>query len=128
QRPGKPATLVDLDRETHGVVCVDLSDHLTVRGAVLDLDGNVLARKNLPREGATGDAAIELTATLAEQLRQAATITLLGIGIGTPGVVDDHGVVRTAQNLGWSHIALKSIVEARTGVRTVVTNDANAAA
>ena len=46
QRPGKPAILVDLARDAHAVLCLDLSNHERFRGAVLDLDGNVLARRD----------------------------------------------------------------------------------
>lgn len=128
QRPGKPAILVDLARSAHSVICIDLSDHLLVRGAVMDLDGSVLARAETPLDGAAGDAARDLTASLALELKERTEVPLLGLGVGTPGVVDDEGVVRTAPNLGWSNLPLRTILEERTGLPTVVANDANIAA
>lgn len=133
QRPGKPAILIDLDREAHAVVALDLSDHLRLRGAVLNLSGRVLARAEAPRTDASGDAvtgdeAIELAVELATTLQAATELPLLGLGVGTPGVVDDTGVVRTAANLGWAGLPLRQILQDRTGLPTVVANDANVAA
>ena len=62
------------------------------------------------------------------QLQGATELPLLGLGVGTPGVVDDDGVVRTAPNLGWDGLPLRRILEERTGLPTVVANDANVAA
>ena len=41
-RPGKPAVLLDINRSAHQIVGVDLSDHDRFRGAVMDLDGELL--------------------------------------------------------------------------------------
>lgn len=128
QRPGKPAILVDLAREAHAAVCIDLSDHLLVRGAVIRLDGEVLAHRDAPLDGATGDAALELAIGLAVELQAASEVPLLGVGIGTPGVTDDDGVVRTAPNLGWENLHLRAAVEERTGLPVSVGNDANVSA
>ena len=130
QRPGKPATLVDLARDKHAVLALDLSDHSRIRGAVMTIAGEVLTRAVVPHDGATGELACELTLGLALQLQQQLSpkISLLGLGVGTPGVVSDGGVVRTAQNLGWQDLPLRSILEKRTGLSTAVGNDANVAA
>ncbi|QIK63912.1 ROK family transcriptional regulator [Leucobacter viscericola] len=130
QRPGKPATLVDLARDSHAVLALDLSDHRRLRGAVMTIAGEVLARAEATNDGAVGDEACSLTVNLALQLQQQVdpAISLLGLGVGTPGVVDDEGVVRTAQNLAWDDLPLQAILEERTGLPTVVANDANVAA
>lgn len=127
-RPGKPAILVDLARNSHAVLCLDFSDHLRFRGAVLDLDGNVITRSDIERDGATGEAAVQLAIELALALKTVCTTPLLGIGVGTPGVVDDHGVIRTAPNLGWDHLPLQQILFEETGIPTIVANDANVSA
>ena len=43
-RPGKPATLLDLNRGAFQIIGIDLSEYATFRGAVLDLDGQILHR------------------------------------------------------------------------------------
>ncbi|GAA2842303.1 putative NBD/HSP70 family sugar kinase [Leucobacter komagatae] len=132
-RPGKPAILVDLARSAHAIVALDLSDEKLLRGAVVDLAGRTLARAEAPRlddagNAVTGDAACDLVSELAVALRDASEIPLLGLGVGTPGVVDDEGVVRVAPNLGWEGLPLKRILTARTGLPTSIGNDANVAA
>lgn len=132
-RPGKPAILVDLARSSHAVVALDLSDEQVLRGAVIDLTGRTLARAERPRFDAAGDAVIgdaacELVVDLALALRDASDIPLLGIGVGTPGIVDDDGVVRVAPNFGWEGLPLRQILTERTGIPTTVGNDANVAA
>lgn len=128
QRPGKPAILVDIARDAHAVLCLDLSNHERFRGALLDLNGNVLEKRDAERAGATGDAAVSLAIELALKLQPMSPLPLLGIGVGTPGVVDDRGIVRTAPNFGWTSVPLQRLLSERTGVPTFVANDANASA
>lgn len=127
-RPGKPATLLDLNREAFQIIGIDLSDHATFRGAVLDLDGQVLSRAELPLDAATGADAAALVVSLAEQLIAAATLPVLGVGVGSPGVVDLAGVVLSAPNLGWENLQLRALLAERFSLPVVVANDANAAA
>lgn len=127
-RPGKPATLLDLNRSAFQIIGIDLSQYATFRGAVLDLDGNVLARAELPLEGRTGRDATALVIRLAEQLVAAATLPVLGVGVGSPGVVDLAGVVLTAPNLQWDAEDLQGILAAHFTLPVVVANDANVAA
>lgn len=133
QRPGKPAILVDLARDKHTVIAIDLSDNRVLRGAVMDLSGRTLARTEAPRYDTTGVAvtgedACELVVSLALELRDATSLPILGLGVGTPGITDELGNVRTAPNFGWQNLPLRQILADRTGLRTVVANDANAAA
>jgi predicted NBD/HSP70 family sugar kinase/biotin operon repressor len=127
-RPGKPATMLDLNRQAFQILGVDLSAHETFRGAVIDLDGAVLARAELALEARTGADATALVLELVASLVERATLPLLGIGIGSPGIVDLGGVVLSAPNLGWVDEPLESTLTARFGVPVVVANDANAAA
>src|SRR6187402_2578402 len=46
-RPGKPATLLDINRTGFQILGLDLSDHATFRGAVLDLDGSILEHREV---------------------------------------------------------------------------------
>jgi predicted NBD/HSP70 family sugar kinase len=127
-RPGKPATLLDLDRGAFSIVGIDLSEYARFRGALLDLDGTILERAELALAGSKGDEAATKVIALVEGLLTRATRPILGIGVGSPGVVDLSGVVLTAPNLGWLGRDLKGELAARFGAPVVVTNDANAAA
>jgi predicted NBD/HSP70 family sugar kinase len=124
---GKPPTLVGLLADAVHIVALDLSPDDRMTGAVLDLLGQVKARAEVPRNGACGEEAIRLAVRLAQQLRGATDRPLLGIGVGTPGVVDSLGVVIDAPNLGWADVDLTGILRRELGAPVYVANDANTA-
>jgi predicted NBD/HSP70 family sugar kinase len=126
-RPGKPATLIDLNRAGFQIIGLDLSEHAVFRGAVLDLDGTILARAEVALDHSVGEEALALVVDLTRRLVDAATAPLLGIGVGSPGVVDLGGVVLTAPNLGWVDVALQQRLTDEFGIGVIVANDANAA-
>jgi len=126
-RPGKPAILVDINRQGLQVIGVDLSSESDLRAAVLDLDGNILERLERPVGTATGQAVVEQVLELVAETAGRATAPLLGIGVGTPGIVTGDGVVLTAPNLGWSEVPVRELLEKHTGLPTLVSNDADAA-
>jgi predicted NBD/HSP70 family sugar kinase len=124
--PGKPAILVDLDREGHRIIGLDLSGTGLLLGAVLTLDGEIVARHETPVPADRADILGAVT-ELARTLIADAHAPVLGVGVGTPGVVDDHGVVLTAPNFGWTRVDLEGILTAALGLPVLVANDANAA-
>jgi predicted NBD/HSP70 family sugar kinase len=126
-RPGKPATLVDVNRTGLQAIGVDLAAHEVLRAAVLDLDGNILARAERPIGDDTGDAITARVLELVDEIVSAATAPILGIGVGTPGIVVSGGVVDTAPNLGWRDVPLRDLIADATGLPVFVVNDADAA-
>jgi predicted NBD/HSP70 family sugar kinase len=127
-RPGKPATLLGINRTGHCIIGIDLSGAESFLGALLDLDGDVIERRETPLDDATGPEALDRVVILAQQLVAAAQTPVLGIGVGSPGIVDLDGVVLTAPNLGWTGVALQARLTEATGLPVFVANDANAAA
>ncbi|MGO4300997.1 ROK family transcriptional regulator [Leifsonia sp. RAF41] len=132
-RPGKPAVLLDINRSAHQIIGVDLSDHDRFRGAVMDLDGVIIASAEImladhDGRAATGQDALGKVEELVDRLVAAATTPILGVGVGSPGVVDLSGTILTAPNLGWTGLALQQLLASRTGLPVIVANDANAAA
>jgi len=126
-RPGKPATLIDVDRAAFHIVGIDLSEHQRFVGAVVDLDGGIVSRAEVAHDGATGEAAVVLVTDLVRRLLASTTTPVLGIGVGSPGVVDPLGVVRSAPNLGWTDVALQARLQAEFALPVHVANDANVA-
>lgn len=126
-RPGKPATVVDINRAGRQTIGIDLAEHDLLRAAVLDLDGNILARAQRPLGDARGARVETLVLELAEAIVAAATAPVLGIGVGTPGLVGPDGVVERAPNLGWNDVPLGRLLTERTGLPVFVVNDADAA-
>ena len=126
-RPGKPAPLLDINRGGLQIVGLDLSEYSVFRGAVLDLDGQILERAEASLAGSTGAEATAKVIALAEALVSRTTVPILGMGVGSPGVVDPAGVVLSAPNLGWSDEHLQDVLAARFGIPVIVGNDARAA-
>jgi len=127
-RPGKPATLLDINRTGFAIVGLDLSYDAIFRGALMDLDGTVLHREQSDVAGVSGDAAVAAVTELLDRLVAQATVPVLGIGVGTPGVVSAEGVILSAPNLGWTDVPLQSMLAAHSGLPVQVANDANVAA
>jgi predicted NBD/HSP70 family sugar kinase len=126
-RPGKPATLLDINRRGFQILGLDLSDHAVLRGGVLDLDGHILERREVRLDNASGRAVVDKVLALTRELIAAAGAPILGVGVGSPGVVDLGGTVISAPNLGWSDLPLQTLLEEATGLPVLVANDANAA-
>lgn len=125
-RPGKPAMMLEFNEHAHQTVTLDLSHSTLYRGAVLDLGGTVVARRDVEIGDSTGTDALAKVVGLVGALRDQVTAPLLGVGIGTPGIVDPAGVVLSAPNLGWKDLGLQSVLVGHFSCPVVVSNDANA--
>lgn len=125
---GKPPTLLEVNANAYRLLCLDLGSR-EFRGTLINLRGGVTERAHFATEGRTGNEALELVYKLVEHLRAASPVPLLGIGVGTPGLVDPHrGVVRQAVNLNWHDLPLKSLLENQFGTPAHIANDSQAAA
>lgn len=125
---GKPPIQVRLVDDARQLICLDLSDD-DFRGAVVNLRGEFLYRRVLPLQHRRGQAALQAVYQLVEALSAQATAPILGIGIGTPGLVDARrGIVRQAVNRGWSDLPLKDLLYQRYQLPVYVGNDSHVAA
>ena len=125
---GKPPIQVQLDVNSRNLICVDLSNEI-FRGAIVNLRGEILHTEKLPLNHRRGEAALEAVYQLVDLLKQQAAAPILGIGIGTPGLVDIHqGVVLQAVNRGWENLPLTDLMESRYQVPVYVANDSQVAA
>ncbi|RLP75490.1 ROK family transcriptional regulator [Mycetocola tolaasinivorans] len=126
-RPGKPATLLSLNVNAFHLIGMDLSDKVAFHAARFDLSGAIIERASHPRGSAVGDDALEIVYSLVDGLIADRSAPILGIGVGSPGVVDGNGRIRTAPNLGWHDLPLRDLLEARFALPVTVANDANTA-
>ncbi len=125
---GKPPILLNIVDDARHLIGIDLASG-EFRGAVVNLRGEIRHRVSLPLRDQDGAAALELVYKLIDALRTATDRPLLGIGIGTPGLMDTlNGVVRWAVNLGWRDLALRDLLQERYGLPVYVANDCHAAA
>ena len=108
-RPGKPATLLAINPDVFTTVAVDLSQPGEFHGSLLTLDGSEI-RHAVVDGNARGDGAVAQVLGLVAQLAESTTIPIGGIGIGTPGIVDDSGVVLETPHLGWRRLAPADVV------------------
>ncbi len=53
---------------------------------------------------------------------------IIGVGIGVPGPVNNHGIVNKCVNLGWGETNIPEILSSLTGLPVKAGNDANVAA
>ncbi|SKC77795.1 ROK family transcriptional regulator [Krasilnikoviella flava] len=128
RRVGKPAILVGMRTDAYQIVAVDLSDDAVMRGAVMTLTGEAVVRRSLPVAGQVGDELVGLLTRFARTLISAATRPVIGVGVGSPGVVDDSGRVIEAPNRQWTDLPLAAILTDRLALPVHVANDANSAA
>ena len=126
-RVGKPPTLVGLAADSTHIIGIDLSATDRMTGAVINLAGTVQARHEIAVEGAVGEAAVALVHRLASELIAMTDRPILGVGVGSPGVVDAAGTVIDAPNLAWTDTPLAASLAAALDLPVFVANDANTA-
>ena len=125
---GKPPTLLDIDSNARNLLCVDLGNR-AFRGAIINLRGQIIHKQSIPAENKQGDAAIALVFELINNLKERAEKPILGIGIGTPGLIDPQkGIIRRAVNLDWTDLPLRQILEDKYETPIYLANDAQVAA
>ncbi|MCA1741336.1 MAG: ROK family protein, partial [Bacteroidales bacterium] len=115
---------------TEVVAGVDIGGTNTRIGLV-DRKGKVHAEDRLstPDYDFADDFVVALDLKLKEMIAGHGDLTLTGIGIGAPNANFNKGTIELAPNLRWKGIIpFVKITERRTGLKTRITNDANAAA
>ncbi len=124
-RVGKPASRVAINAAGNVSIVLDLTHDDLFIGATVDLDGVIVDRVKVDIGDAHGEEAITHAVDLATVLLERATARVVGIGVASPGLVDDNGQVHIADRLRWRDVPLAEILHDRTGVATVVGNDVN---
>jgi predicted NBD/HSP70 family sugar kinase len=125
---GKSPILVRVGDDSRVVIALDIGDRV-FEAALVNLRGIVKRRVRRSIDGLDGKAAIGVVHELIEALRPEADGNLLGIGVGTPGVVETAtGTIRWAVNLDWQDLPLGALLRERYDVPVVVANDSRAAA
>lgn len=123
---GKPPTLVNLVNNARHVIALDLSRNV-FQGSILNLRGEIQQRRALVVAERTGEEALRLVHALIESLLPLVTNSLLGLGIGAPGIIDrNQNLVQRAANLGWEQLALGEKLTQRYGLQVQVVNDSQA--
>ena len=93
---------------------------------MVDLSGKIHERIDASRvaDNPIGEAANEVAIDLIEALIAKSSSPVLGIGVGTPGVVDADGRVLEATNLDWHGVDLANELRLRFDIPVSIANDA----
>ena len=125
---GKSPVLLSLVEDSRYLIGLDLARN-QFRGAIVNLRGKIRELVTLPVNGKNGDEALVMVYEILDRLMQSPWLPLIGIGIGTPGLVNiTEGVVMNAVNLDWKDLPLARLVEARYHLPVNILNDSQAAA
>lgn len=100
-----------------------------IRLAIIAEDGDVISSKRYKTSAREGKDAViaRLSSATSDLIAEGRSHgTVVGIGIGVPGLIE-NGVVRYSPNLpGWNDVPLQSLLEDALALPVVLENDANA--
>ncbi len=125
---GKPPTMLNVIDNSRQIIGVDLASH-EFQGAVVNLRGQIIHSACLAVEKRDGEAALSLVFDLIDTLLQHTSAPVLGIGIGSPGLIDpQNGIIHYSVNLDWHELPLAELIEKRYHLPVHVANNSQAAA
>ncbi len=125
---GKRPILLSLVDDAFHIIGLDLANS-QFQGAVINLRGEICYRASLPAHNLTEQTALDLVYTMIDTLIATSERPLLGIGIGTPGVIDSaSGIVQRAVNLGWQDLPLRDLLSTKYDLPVYIANDSHVAA
>jgi N-acetylglucosamine repressor len=126
---GKLPILLSLAEDSRFLIGLDLA-YNQFYGAVINLRGQIKKIVNLPVNSRDGEKTLAQVYEIVDQLmKEDQYQPLVGIGIGTPGLVNSKaGVVVNAVNLDWKDLPLASLLQTRYQLPVYVLNDSQAAA
>ena len=125
---GKTPILLSVVDDAYHMIGVDLAND-EIRGAIVNLRGEVRQALSLPLASIDSDVSLNQVYDLLDALISQTDQPLLGIGIGTPGLLDTtNGIVRHAVNLGWVDLPLGELLQERYDVPVYLANDSQVSA
>jgi len=125
---GKAPILLSVVNNSRHLIGVDLASD-EFRGAVVNLRGQIIRAVAFPISSPSGEAALALAYKLIDTLLASSDGPVLGIGLGTPGLIDtEAGIVLQAVNLDWQGLPLSQLLTDRYHLPIHLVNDSQAAA
>jgi predicted NBD/HSP70 family sugar kinase len=124
---GKPPVLIDIDADARSIITIDLGG-VRWEGSVRNLRQEIIHTIRVDQHDRRGDEAVAAVISLINELIALSPSRVLGVGVGTPGVVTSDGLVVEASNLGWSNLPLGHILTEATNAPVHIVNDARATA
>lgn len=125
---GKAPILLSIVADSRYLIGLNLAQDKFI-GAVVNLRGEIKEMAEIPVENSDSEQALQFVFQILDQLTQKGWQPLVGIGIGTPGLVNTQdGIVVNAVNLDWEDLPLAHLLETRYTLPVSVLNDSQATA
>ncbi|HMB22028.1 MAG: ROK family protein [Chloroflexota bacterium] len=125
---GKSPILLSIVADSRYLIGLNLAQDKFI-GAIVNLRGEIKEIVEAPVKDNDGQKALELVFQLIDQLLKKGMKPIVGIGVGTPGLVHTReGVVLSAVNLDWQDLPLGQLLENKYKIPVSVLNDSQATA
>lgn len=125
---GKSPILLSLMEDSRYLIGLDLA-YNQFSGAIINLRGKIRKQVSLPVNLRNSEESLSVVYKIIDQLIQTDFQPMVGIGVGTPGLVDtSEGIVVTAVNLDWKNLPLAQLLKDRYHLPVQILNDSQAAA
>ena len=125
---GKTPILLSIVADSRYLIGLNLAQDKFI-GAVVNLRGEIKEIVEAPVHDDNGENALKLVYQILDQLTRKKIKPIVGIGVGTPGLVNTReGVVVNAVNLEWQNLPLSQLLERKYKLPVLVLNDSQASA
>jgi N-acetylglucosamine repressor len=125
---GKSPILLSVAADSRYLIGLNLARDKFI-GSIVNLRGEISETVEAPVQDNNGEKALELVFKLIDQLFRKRIKPIVGIGIGTPGLVNTReGIVVNAVNLDWRDLPLGQMLEKKYKMPVSVLNDSQATA
>ena len=125
---GKSPILLSVIADSRYLIGLNLAQDRFI-GAVVNLRGEIKETVEVEVHDDNGEKALQLVYQILDQLIRKKHKPLVGIGVGTPGLINTReGIVLSAVNLEWENLPLGSLLQKKYKIPVLVLNDSQATA
>lgn len=125
---GKTPILLGILADSRYLIGLNLAQDKFV-GAIVNLRGEIKDMVEVPVHDEDGQNALDLVYQIIDQLLTKCITPIVGIGVGTPGLVNTReGTIVNAVNLDWQNIPLGQLLEKKYNIPVLILNDSQATA
>lgn len=124
---GRKPVMLEFIAESGYAVGIDLGVNY-IRGVLTDLRGTIVSERTSSLRLVELDGVVDELVDCIETLiaeAPACPYGIVGIGVGVPGLVDDHGSILFAPHLKWRDIPLQRLLAERFALPVTIDNEAN---
>jgi N-acetylglucosamine repressor len=125
---GKTPILLSIVPDSRYLIGLNLAQDKFI-GAIVNLRGEIKEIVEAPVHDGNGKKALELVYEILDQLIKKRLKPIVGIGVGTPGLVNTReGIVVNAVNLEWQDLRLGQLLSKKYHLPVSILNDSQATA